>query len=128
MREQPYGNLFDWYRAIGIERKQGQIGVDEAHDIVRKLSLKPYEGGYKAMIIWMAEQMNSAAANKLLKLIEEPPEKTVLIMIAEDEEQLLPTIRSRCQVLHFPPRPESVIVDGLVARGASRDEAVPIAQ
>lgn len=128
VREQPYGNLFDWYRAIGIERKQGQIGVDEAHDIVRKLSLKPYEGGYKAMIIWMAEQMNSAAANKLLKLIEEPPEKTVLIMIAEDEEQLLPTIRSRCQVLHFPPLPESVIVDGLVARGASRDEAVPIAQ
>ena len=128
VREQPYGNLFDWYQAIGIERKQGQIGVDEAHDIVRKLSLKSYEGGYKVMIIWMAEQMNAAAANKLLKLIEEPPEKTVLIMIAEDEEQMLQTLRSRCQVLHFPPLPEPVIVEGLVKKGASREEAVQIAQ
>ena len=126
--EQPYGNLFDWYRAIGIERKQGQIGVDEAHDIVKKLSLKSYEGGYKVMIIWMAEQMNTAATNKLLKLIEEPPDKTILIMIAEDEEQLLQTLRSRCQVLHFPYLPESVIADGLVAKGAPREEAMQIAQ
>ena len=126
--EQPYGDLFDWYRAIGIEKKQGQIGVDEAHDIVRKLSLKSYEGGYKVMIIWMAERMNASAANKLLKLIEEPPQKTMLIMIAEDEEQLLPTLRSRCQVLHFPPLPETVIVEGLVEKGASREEAAQIAQ
>ena len=128
VKEQPYGNLFDWYRAIGIEKKQGQIGVDEAHDIVRKLSLKAYEGGYKIMIIWMAERMNTSASNKLLKLIEEPPARTVLIMIAEDEEQLLPTLRSRCQVLHFPPLPEPVIVEGLVEKGASREEAVQIAQ
>src|SRR5690606_2388920 len=67
--KQPYGNLLDWYRLIGIERKQGQIGVDEAQDVVRKLSLKSYEGGYKILIVWMAERMNSAAANKLLKLI-----------------------------------------------------------
>ncbi|MEJ2584226.1 MAG: DNA polymerase III subunit delta' [Robiginitalea sp.] len=128
IREQPYGNLFDWYRAIGIEKKQGQIGVDEAHDIVRKLSLKAYEGGYKIMIIWMAERMNTPAANKLLKLIEEPPDKTVLIMIAEDEEQLLPTLRSRCQILHFPSLPETVILEGLVEKGASREEAAQIAQ
>lgn len=128
VKEQPYGNLFDWYRAIGIEKKQGQIGVDEAHDIVRKLSLKSYEGGYKIMIIWMAERMNTSASNKLLKLIEEPPQKTILIMIAEDEEQLLPTLRSRCQVMHFPPLPETVIVEGLVEKGASREEAVQIAQ
>jgi DNA polymerase-3 subunit delta' len=128
VREQPYGNLFDWYRAIGIEKKQGQIGVDEAHDIVRKLSLKSYEGGFKVMIIWMAERMNTSAANKLLKLIEEPPMKTILIMIAEDEEQLLPTLRSRCQVLHFPPLPETVILEGLVEKGASREEAAQIAQ
>jgi len=62
--EQPYGNLFDWYRLIDIEKKQGQIGVDEALDIVKKLSLKSYEGGYKVMLIWMAERMNNAAANK----------------------------------------------------------------
>jgi DNA polymerase-3 subunit delta' len=124
---QPYGNLFDWYQSIGVEKKQGQIGVDEAHDIVKKLSLKPYEGGYKIMIIWMAEKMNNAAANKLLKLIEEPPENTVLLMIAEDEEQLLQTIRSRCQVLHFPPLPEQVIAEGLVKKGSSREEATQVA-
>ena len=62
IREQPYGNLFDWYRLIGIEKKQGQIGVDEAHDIVKKLSLKSYEGGYKVMLIWMAEKINRATA------------------------------------------------------------------
>ncbi len=127
VKEQPYGNLFDWYRVIGIEKKQGRIGVDEAQDIGRKLSLKSYEGGYKVMIIWMAERMNTPAANKLLKLIEEPPAKTVLIMVVEDEEQLLQTIQSRCQVLHFPPLSEAVIAEGLVARGANREEAMQIA-
>ncbi|WP_411766142.1 ATP-binding protein [Winogradskyella sp. A3E31] len=113
---QPYGNLFDWYRLLGVENKQGQIGVDEAHDIVKSLSLKSYEGGYKVMIIWMAEKMNSSAANKLLKLIEEPPSKTVFILIAEDEEQIINTIRSRCQILHFPPLAEDAISEALVEK------------
>jgi DNA polymerase-3 subunit delta' len=112
--KQPYGNLFDWYRILGIDNKQGQIGVDEALDIIKSLSLKSYEGGYKVMLIWMAEKMNTAAANKLLKLIEEPPNKTVFVLIAEDEEQIINTIRSRCQVLHFPPLAENVIKDALL--------------
>ena len=112
--KQPYGNLFDWYRILGIDNKQGQIGVDEALDIVKSLSLKSYEGGYKVMLIWMAEKMNTAAANKLLKLIEEPPNKTVFILITEDEEQIINTIRSRCQVLHFPPLAENVIKNALL--------------
>lgn len=116
INEQPYGNLFDWYKKIGIEKKQGQIGVDEAQDIVKSLSLKAYEGGYKVMIIWMAEKINTQAANKLLKLIEEPPNKTVFILITEDEEQIINTIRSRCQVLHFPPLSEEVIKQGLVKK------------
>jgi DNA polymerase III subunit delta' len=103
LSEQPYCNLFDWYKQLGVDNKQGQIGVDEAHDIIKSLTLKSYEGGYKVMLVWMAEKMNIACANKLLKLIEEPPNKTVFILIAEDEEQLISTIRSRCQVLHFPP-------------------------
>ncbi|WP_040252853.1 ATP-binding protein [Psychroserpens mesophilus] len=111
---QPYGNLFDWYRILGIDNKQGQIGVDEAQDIVKALSLKSYEGGYKVMLIWMAEKMNTPASNKLLKLIEEPPNKTIFILIAEDEEQLINTIRSRCQVLHFPPLAEDVIKEALI--------------
>jgi DNA polymerase-3 subunit delta' len=112
--QQPYGNLFDWYQLIGIDNKQGQIGVDEAQDVVKSLSLMSYEGGYKVMLIWMAEKMNVAASNKLLKLIEEPPNKTVFILIAEDEEQIINTIRSRCQVLHFPPLAEVVIKEALM--------------
>ena len=114
VKEQPYGNLFDWYKLLGVENKQGQIGVDEALDVVKKLALKSYEGGYKIMIIWMAEKMNNAAANKLLKLIEEPPEKTVFLLITENEDQIINTIRSRCQVLHFPALAESAIANELV--------------
>jgi DNA polymerase-3 subunit delta' len=112
--KQPYGNLFDWYRILGIDNKQGQIGVDEASDIVKSLSLKSYEGGYKVMLIWMAEKMNTAAANKLLKLIEEPPNKTVFILITEDEERIINTIKSRCQVLHFAPLSEDAIKKALI--------------
>jgi DNA polymerase-3 subunit delta' len=114
IKEQPYGNLFDWYNLLGVDNKQGQIGVDEAQDIVKSLSLKAYEGGYKVMIIWMAEKMNTACANKLLKLIEEPPSKTVFILITEDEGQIINTIKSRCQILHFPPLAEEVIAEALI--------------
>lgn len=127
LKEQPYGNLFDWYRLIGIERKQGQIGVDEAQDISRKLALKSYEGGYKVMIIWMAEMMNTAASNKLLKLVEEPPAKTVLILVVENEEQIAQTIYSRCQVLHFPPLSEAAIAQALKEHGLAREEALQLA-
>jgi len=111
---QPYGSLFNWLHHIGVENKQGLIGVDEAEDVVKKLKLKSYEGGFKVMIIWMAEKMNIAAANKLLKLIEEPPEKTVFILITENEEQIINTIKSRCQALHFPVLSEQDIANALV--------------
>ncbi|WP_424492809.1 ATP-binding protein [Salinimicrobium sp. GXAS 041] len=110
----PYGSLFDWYQSIGIENKQGQIGVDEAQEIVKSLALKSYEGGFKVMIIWMADKMNTACANKLLKLIEEPPNNTMFLLISEEEESIIQTIRSRCQVLHFPPLNEQVIAEGLM--------------
>ncbi len=110
----PYGNLFEWLKHIGIENKQGMIGVDEAEEIVKSLKLKSYEGGYKVMIIWMAEKMNLSASNKLLKLIEEPPNKTIFILTAQDENQLISTIKSRCQKLSFPILSEADIVKGLV--------------
>lgn len=113
VKKTPYGNLFEWLQSIGIENKQGQIGVDEAEDIVKSLKLKSYEGGYKIMIIWMADKMNTSAANKLLKLLEEPPEKTVFILTAENEEQIITTIKSRCQILQFPLLSEADIVKGL---------------
>ena len=113
LNENPYGSLFDWYQKLGVENKQGQMGVDEAQEIVKSLALKSYEGGYKVMIIWMAEKMNIACSNKLLKLIEEPPNKTLFLLIAEDEEQIIQTIKSRCQILRFPPLSESVIAEKL---------------
>ena len=126
--QKPYGSLFNWLQHIGVENKQGLIGVDESLDIVKKLQLKAYEGGFKIMIIWMAEKMNIAAANKLLKLIEEPPEKTVFLLITESEEQIINTIRSRCQALYFPLLSEKNIADTLVKREQIREnEAVKIA-
>ncbi|PCI08217.1 MAG: DNA polymerase III subunit delta' [Flavobacteriaceae bacterium] len=128
LKEQPYGNLFNWLHFIGVENKQGNISVHEAKSIVKSLQLKSYEGGFKVMLIWMAEKMNIEAANKLLKLLEEPPEKTVFILIAENEEQIISTIRSRCQVLHFPVLGENDIVAGLIAKeNITKNEAQKIA-
>jgi len=128
VEEQPYGSLFNWLEHIGVENKQGLIGVDEAEDIVKKLKLKSYEGGFKVMIIWMAEKMNIAAANKLLKLIEEPPNKTVFLLITEHEEQIINTIKSRCQALHFPVLSEQDIVSALVSgEKISENDAAKIA-
>ena len=97
-----YASLYDWYQFLGIENKQGNISKFEAEDISKKLALKAYEGGYKVMIIWMADKMNMECANKILKLVEEPPEKTVLLLLTDNEESVLGTIQSRCQKLHFP--------------------------
>ncbi|HRA72434.1 MAG TPA: DNA polymerase III subunit delta' [Flavobacterium sp.] len=114
--QNPYGGLFDWYSVLGVQNKQGEIRVDDAQEILKSLALKSYEGGYKIMIVWMADKMNTAASNKLLKLLEEPPEKTVFILISENEEDIIQTIRSRCQVLHFIGLSENVISESLVSR------------
>ncbi len=110
----PYGSLFEWLQSLGIERKQGNISKYEAEQMSKKLSLKAYEGGYKVMIIWMAENMNMECGNKILKLIEEPSDKTVLLLLTEREGQILTTIRSRCQKLSFPLLSESDISENLI--------------
>jgi len=128
VKQKPYGNLFEWLQSIGVENKQGQIGVDEAEQIVKSLTLKSYEGGYKVMIIWMAEKMNTSASNKLLKLLEEPPEKTVFLLVAEDEQQIITTIKSRCQILHFPLLSNEAIEKGLIEKeGTDASVAAQIA-
>jgi DNA polymerase-3 subunit delta' len=96
-----YHGIDDWYDFIGSENAQGAIFAQESQEIIRKLNLKTFEGEYKVMIIWMAEKMNETAANKLLKMLEEPPAKTLFVLIAENEEQLLTTIRSRVQLVKF---------------------------
>ena len=112
----PYASLFEWLQSIGIEKKQGNISKYEAENISKKLSLKAFEGGYKVMIIWMADNMNGECANKILKLVEEPSEKTVLLLLTEREEQIITTIRSRCQKLTFPLLSEADISENLVQK------------
>ncbi len=116
LNEKPYGSLFDWYQILGVKNKQGEIRVEDAQDILKSLSLKSYEGGYKIMIIWMADKLNIPASNKLLKLLEEPSDKTLFILISENEEDIIQTIRSRCQVLHFNSLPENVITETLISK------------
>ena len=117
-----YGGLFDWYKILGVQNKQGEIRVDDAQEIIKTLALKSFEGGYKIMIVWMADKMNIAASNKLLKLLEEPTDKTVFILISENEEDIIQTIRSRCQVLHFNALPEVEIANALIINNSVEDK------
>lgn len=101
LSEHTYFNLNQWLADIDAENAQGLIYAKESSEILRKLSLKAYEGNYKIMIVWLPEKMHEACANKLLKLIEEPPANTVFLLVSENMEQVLPTIRSRCQPIHI---------------------------
>jgi len=95
----PYLNLQQWLEFIGIENKQGIIATKESNEITRKLSLMTYEAEYKVMVIWFAEKMHPTTSNKLLKLLEEPPEKTLFMLVCENQEQILPTVFSRTQLI-----------------------------
>lgn len=95
------GTLDEWYATLGTENKQGMIRELDAAHIVSDLALKSYEGGWKMMVIWMAEKMNTSAANELLKTLEEPTPGTLLLLVAESDERLLPTIRSRVQTVRL---------------------------
>ena len=111
--ENSYFDLEDWYRAMGVETKQGMIYEKESSEILRKLSLKSFGNGYKVMVIWQPEKMNVTCANKLLKLLEEPPTKTLFLLISEHPEQLLSTIISRVQEVRVPRLSEETIASGL---------------
>jgi len=113
-----------WYEAIGAENKQGIINVKESESVIRKLGFKPYESEYRMMVIWLPEKMNQSAANKLLKLIEEPPPKTLILMISEHTDRILPTIMSRTQLLHVPPLSDSEIREGLLHLEKSNPQLV----
>lgn len=97
----PYGNIYDWLQFIGAENKQGNITAHECNDIIHKLNLKSFESEYKILIMWMPEFLGKEG-NKLLKLIEEPPPNTLFILVAENEELILPTILSRTQLVKIP--------------------------
>ena len=106
-------SLFDWYGEIGSEKKQGIINAEDASEVVRTLSYKSFEAEYKVMIIWMVEKLFHAAAPKLLKIIEEPPEKTLFILVSENADQVISTILSRTQLVKIPPLSDDEVMNFL---------------
>jgi DNA polymerase-3 subunit delta' len=112
----PYGNVFDWLQSIKAENKQGNISADECAEIIKKLSFKSFESAYKVLVMWMPEYLGKEG-NKLLKLIEEPPPNTIFLLVANSEEQILPTILSRCQYIKVPRLTTSEIEQALVQKG-----------
>jgi len=100
--DNPYFGINDWFAQISDDAKQGIIYGNESEEIIRKLSLKTYESEFKIMIIWLPEKMNITCANKLLKILEEPPEKTLFIMVSNAPDQIITTILSRTQHIHIP--------------------------
>jgi len=118
LNNSPYQNLFEWINFIEIGQKQGSINVEESDEIIKKLSLRPYEAEYKMIIIWMAEKMNVQAANKLLKILEEPEGKTLFILITENLDELLTTIISRTQLVTVPPVNDDEITSYLISKYA----------
>ena len=123
VQEQPYATLYDWSQFLGIENKQAAIHVTDALQVMQKVSLKSFEGGWKCVIVWHAEKLTTAASNKLLKSIEEPPAKTLFLLVCPDENQLLATIRSRCQRTHFGRVSKQEITDFLVNKGVAQEAA-----
>ena len=107
-----YADLEDWYNFLGAEKKQGTIRERDAANILRTLSMKPYESDYKVLILWMAEKMNISAANTLLKTLEEPTPNTVILLVAEEADQLLPTITSRAQLVKVNQIDDPTLIDG----------------
>lgn len=114
--EDPYRDINQWYAYINEDKKQGIISVKEIENIIDNLNLKSFEGGYKVQIVWMVETMRAEAANKLLKILEEPPAKTLFILIAEDDKKILPTILSRCQKITVNALENNEISDHLQNR------------
>ncbi len=107
-------SLSTWTEAMEVANEQALIPVAEAAEIIRKLSLKSFESDFKIMIIWLPEKMNAETANKLLKMIEEPPARTLFILVSEEDDRLLPTITSRCQHIRIPAIPSEELSAHLV--------------
>lgn len=122
---QGYFNLNQWQMSLDEMGKNAAIAVEESRQILKRLALKSYSGKYKVMIVWLPEKMNAQAANKLLKLLEEPPEKTVFMLVSNQSEAILPTILSRTQIIRVP----SLSIDevaGYLTQRFSVDSAVAL--
>lgn len=110
----PYFTINGWLNSIEVGNAQGLIFSSEAAEIIKKLNLKTFESDFKIMIIWLPEKMHTSAANKLLKLIEEPPERTIFLLVSDEPDKVIPTILSRCQTIRLPGFSNKEITDYLV--------------
>ncbi len=117
----PYQNINQWLQSIGAENKQGNINKDECLNIIRKLSLKSFEGAYKILILWLPEYLGKEG-NRLLKLIEEPPDNTLFLLVAENQELILNTILSRCQMVKVNALSDEEVAQGLMEKGGINSE------
>ncbi|MEM6771991.1 MAG: hypothetical protein AAF597_15540 [Bacteroidota bacterium] len=122
LKENPYQEANDWLQRIGAENKQGNITREECGNILKKLSLKIFEGNYKIMLIWLPEYLG-IEGNRLLKMIEEPPERTIFLLVTERLELILNTILSRCQLTKLAPASAPQITTALMARGIPEGRA-----
>lgn len=126
--QNPYGDLNFWTEVLEAPQKQLNISRAESHQILSDLSLKSYQGGYKMMIIWLPEYMHVTTANALLKILEEPPDHTLFVLVCADAEAVIGTIISRCQVLNIPPFTEDELVKVLSSKfEVSEDNASEVA-
>lgn len=118
LKASPYQSLNEWMQFIGAENKQGNIPREESRQLIRLISLKPFEAESKIIVIWLPELMLAPAANALLKMLEEPPGQTVFLLVAHDVERLLATIVSRTQAMKIRPFTEEEVVASLTAEHA----------
>lgn len=113
--ENPYFSIEQWFLKISGDAKQGMIYANESQEIIRKLSLKTYESEYKTMIIWLPERMNETCANKLLKILEEPPEKTLFLLVSNKPDEIITTILSRAQHFNIPNLNTNEIITAILS-------------
>ncbi|MCF8257829.1 MAG: hypothetical protein K9J06_09755 [Flavobacteriales bacterium] len=125
--EDPYLSLQQWLSFLGIENKQGAINVEDSAEILHNLSYKAYEAEYRVIVVWLSEKMNTEAANKLLKVLEEPPVRTVFLFTSESTENMLATILSRVQTHRLERLSDAEIVQGLIADGGSDESQAALA-
>ncbi len=125
--ESSYSSFYDWTKFIEADNKQCLIPVQEGRNIIQNLTLKAYEGQYKTLIIWLPELMNVNAANAILKILEEPPEKTIFLMVSNSVDRMLATILSRTQMLNVRPFTDEEVRNYLEKKGLIAEQAAQVA-
>ncbi len=126
--ENPYLDINQWLQKVGAENKQGNINARECGNIIKKLSLKTFESPFKVLVIWLPEYLGKEG-NRLLKLIEEPPDNTIIILVAQNVELILNTIISRCQIIKLAALSDEEVAAGIQSRSSiSKVKALKLAQ